>query len=94
MLPAEDEDAIQELAAQGAFQAFADRFHARRDGGPITAACCTRPGPITVPAAPPGSRSSAGPSLAASSANTSEPRRRAWSRPLAGFWNPTAAVGG
>jgi hypothetical protein len=41
MLPAEDEDAIQELAAQGAFQAFADRFDARRDGGPTTAASCT-----------------------------------------------------
>jgi hypothetical protein len=30
MLLAEDKDAIQELAAQGAYQAFADRVHARR----------------------------------------------------------------
>jgi hypothetical protein len=30
MLLAEDKDAIQELAAQGAYRAFADRVHARR----------------------------------------------------------------
>ena len=42
------------------------------DAAPIAAASCTRPGPATLPPASPRSGSSAGLSLAASSANTSE----------------------
>ena len=45
------------------------------DGDPIAAATSARPGPITLSRTCPGSGSSAGPSSAASSANTSGPHR-------------------
>src|ERR1035441_7711599 len=45
------------------------------DDDPIAAASSARPGPITPSPTSPGSGSSAGPFSAASSTNTSEPRR-------------------
>ena len=45
------------------------------DGAPIAAASSNRPGPTTLSLTSPGSGSSAGPSSAASSVNTSEPHR-------------------
>jgi transposase InsO family protein len=61
---------------------------------PIAAASSARPGPITRSRTFPRRGSSVGPSSAASSTNTSEPRKKARSRAVAEFWHPTGQKAG